>query len=119
MRTASTARMTRPTKPPSSCRNCTLPTTACFIGGSEMRHFRQVGHDARHMLDRAESRAVAASEHQGRDQRGLAELRLEQFARLGRRSVPFAFFSCHTGDSGRNGRMMISGIAGITAEISA
>ena len=39
-------------------------------------------------------------------------------AKLGRFSVPAAFFSCHAGDSGRNGRMMISGIAGMTPDIS-
>ena len=39
-------------------------------------------------------------------------------ATLGRRSVPAAFFCCHAGDSGRNGRMMISGSAGMTPEIS-
>ena len=32
--------------------------------------------------------------------------------KLGRFSVPFAFFSRQTGDSGRNGRTAISGIAG-------
>ena len=37
---------------------------------------------------------------------------------LGRLSVPAAFFSRQTGDSGRNGRMTISGIAGITPDIS-
>ena len=39
-------------------------------------------------------------------------------AKLGRCSVPAAFFGCHTGDSGRNGRIRISGIAGITPDIS-
>ena len=37
---------------------------------------------------------------------------------LGRCSVPAAFFAAHLGDSGRNGRMMISGIAGISPLIS-
>jgi len=36
----------------------------------------------------------------------------------GRRSVPDAFFCCHAGDSGRNGRIRISGSAGITPEIN-
>src|SRR5689334_13981571 len=36
---------------------------------------------------------------------------------LGRRSVPAAFFRRHAGDSGRNGRMTISGIAGISPDI--
>ena len=39
-------------------------------------------------------------------------------AMLGRFSVPAAFFCCHAGDSGRNGRMKISGIAGITPDIT-
>ena len=38
--------------------------------------------------------------------------------RLGRRSVPAARFSAHTGDSGRNGRIRMSGIAGINPDIS-
>ena len=36
----------------------------------------------------------------------------------GRRNVPAAFFACQAGDSGRNGRMMISGSAGMTPETS-
>ena len=39
-------------------------------------------------------------------------------AKLGRCRVPARFFSCHAGDSGRNGRMSISGIAGMTPDIS-
>ena len=39
-------------------------------------------------------------------------------AKLGRFSVPAFFFSCHSGDSGRNGRINISGMAGMTPEIS-
>jgi len=39
-------------------------------------------------------------------------------ARLGRRSVPAFRFSIHIGDSGRNGRASISGIAGMTPEMS-
>ena len=38
-------------------------------------------------------------------------------ARLGRFSVPAAFFCCQIGDSGRKGRMMINGSAGITPEM--
>ena len=38
--------------------------------------------------------------------------------KLGRFSVPASFFAAHVGDSGRNGRMMISGIAGTTPDIS-
>ena len=37
---------------------------------------------------------------------------------LGRLSVPAAFFACHLGDSGKNGRITISGIAGISPLIS-
>ena len=37
---------------------------------------------------------------------------------LGRFSVPAAFFCCQIGDSGRNGRMRISGMAGITPDIN-
>ena len=37
---------------------------------------------------------------------------------LGRCNVPAAFFARHAGDSGRNGRMMMSGIAGTTPEIN-
>src|SRR5665213_2906279 len=36
---------------------------------------------------------------------------------LGRLSVPASFFFSQAGDSGRNGRMKISGKAGITPEI--
>ena len=39
-------------------------------------------------------------------------------AKLGRLSVPARFFCRHIGDSGRNGRMMMSGIAGMTPDIS-
>ena len=39
-------------------------------------------------------------------------------ARLGRFSAPAAFFSRQTGDSGRNGRTTINGIAGMTPDIS-
>ena len=39
-------------------------------------------------------------------------------AKLGRRSVPARFFAIQAGDSGRNGRMTISGMAGRTPEIS-
>ena len=38
--------------------------------------------------------------------------------KLGRLSVPAVFFSRQVGDSGRNGRMRISGIAGMTPDIS-
>jgi hypothetical protein len=40
------------------------------------------------------------------------------WAMLGRRSVPAAFFAAHAGLSGKNGRMTISGIAGISPDIS-
>ncbi len=39
-------------------------------------------------------------------------------AMLGRFSVPAAFFCCQIGDSGRNGRMKISGIAGTTPDMT-
>ena len=39
-------------------------------------------------------------------------------ARLGRFSVPAARFCCQAGDSGRNGRIRMSGSAGMTPEIS-
>ena len=39
-------------------------------------------------------------------------------AMLGRRSVPAARFCAQTGDSGRNGRIAISGMAGIRPDIS-
>ena len=39
-------------------------------------------------------------------------------AKLGRLSVPARFFSCHAGDSGRNGRISIRGIAGMTPDMS-
>jgi hypothetical protein len=38
--------------------------------------------------------------------------------KLGRFNVPAAFFSAHAGDSGRNGRISINGIAGSNPEIS-
>ena len=38
-------------------------------------------------------------------------------AMLGRFSVPASFFCCQIGDSGRNGRIRISGIAGSTPDI--
>ena len=37
-------------------------------------------------------------------------------AKLGRCSIPACFLATHAGDSGKNGRMMMSGIAGITPE---
>ena len=37
--------------------------------------------------------------------------------RLGRFNVPLDFFSCQAGDSGKNGLMIISGIAGMIPEI--
>ena len=43
---------------------------------------------------------------------------LNNSSRLGRFSFPAAFFSAHTGDSGRKGRMMMSGRAGITPDIN-
>jgi len=39
-------------------------------------------------------------------------------AKLGRFNVPAFFFSAHAGDSGRNGRMMMRGRAGMTPESS-
>src|SRR5579863_8606685 len=39
-------------------------------------------------------------------------------AMLGRFNVPAVFFWAHAGDSGRNGRMTINGIAGINPDIS-
>ena len=39
-------------------------------------------------------------------------------AMLGRLSVPADFLAAHFGDSGRNGRITISGIAGIKPDIS-
>ena len=39
-------------------------------------------------------------------------------AMLGRLRVPACFFSIHFGDSGKNGRMISSGIAGISPDIS-
>ena len=42
----------------------------------------------------------------------------KSWAMLGRFSVPAAFFSAQAGDSGRNGRITSSGIAGITPEMS-
>ena len=39
-------------------------------------------------------------------------------AMLGRRSVPASRFFCQAGDSGRNGRITISGTAGISPDIS-
>ena len=38
---------------------------------------------------------------------------------LGRLKVPAAFFAAHFGDSGRNGRIIISGIAGTMPLINA
>ena len=38
--------------------------------------------------------------------------------KLGRLSWPESFFFYHTGDSGRNGRMRISGMAGINPLIN-
>ena len=43
---------------------------------------------------------------------------LNNSPKLGRFNVPARFFSCHTGDSGRKGRMTIRGIAGIRPDIS-
>src|SRR5579872_5125344 len=38
--------------------------------------------------------------------------------RLGRLSAPAAFFAAQAGDSGRNGRITISGMAGINPDIN-
>ena len=43
---------------------------------------------------------------------------LNSSIKLGRCSVPAAFMAAHLGDSGRNGRMIISGMAGMIPEIS-
>ena len=43
---------------------------------------------------------------------------LNSSAKLGRRSVPAALFCSQAGDSGRNGRIRISGNAGMTPDIS-
>ena len=39
-------------------------------------------------------------------------------AKLGRFNVPLDFFSCQIGDSGRNGRVRMRGIAGISPDSS-
>ena len=39
-------------------------------------------------------------------------------AKLGRFKVPLDFFSCQIGDSGKNGRARMSGIAGISPDSS-
>ena len=99
--------------------NCTLLTDLLLARRGRCATLGRPGTISAALLDRAERRAVAAREHQRRDQRRLAVLRLEQSrAKLGRWSVPASFFCCQTGDSGRNGRMMISGIAGSTPDIS-
>ena len=83
-----------------------------LCGPGQMRYLGQTGNNARNMLDRAERRAEAQRGHERGDPCRLAECRPENSAKLGRFSVPFAFFSRQTGDSGRNGRTAISGIAG-------
>jgi hypothetical protein len=39
-------------------------------------------------------------------------------AKLGRFKVPASFLACQAGDSGKKGRIMISGMAGISPDIS-
>ena len=84
----------------------------------ERLHFRQPGDDARHLLNRAERRRVGARHHDRRHDRRPAELRLEERAKARALERARRFFSAQTGDSGRNGRMMISGIAGMTPDIN-
>jgi hypothetical protein len=43
---------------------------------------------------------------------------LNNAAILGRFNVPASFACCHFGDSGRNGRIKISGMAGMSPDIS-
>ena len=116
--TARNASSTRPTRPPVSCQTWTALTIFCCAGRARSLDLGESGHDPRHLLDRAERDAVAAREQQRRDDRGALQLALRRSPpRLGRFSVPASFFSRHAGDSGRNGRIRISGSAGITPEI--
>ena len=81
-------------------------------------HLGQAGHDLRHLLDRAEGDAelqanpivvtIVVRRSSGENSAAM----------LGRLSVPASRFCAQTGDSGRNGRMRISGIAGIRPDIS-
>ena len=118
MRTASTASRMRPTSPPTSWNDCTRLTVWACAGRGSSETPGESRHDARQMLDGSERRAVA--------QANISEVTIvvlrywgwNSSTMLGRLSVPAAFFCCQTGDSGRNGRIRMSGSAGITPEIS-
>ena len=88
------------------------------LPGGHRSHFRQAGHDLRHLLNRAERRAVG---HANISVVTIVVRRssgANSAAMLGRFSVPAGLLRVPGGDSGRNGRMMISGMAGMTPDIS-
>lgn len=92
-----------------------------FAGGLLLHlglHLINPGHNHLHLLQCAERDAVTARHHQRGDDRRPADAGENSSAMLGRLSVPAAFFAAHLGDSGRNGRITISGSAGMMPLIS-
>ena len=91
--------------------------TTDFTGGFRLDR-GQSGKHPGHLLDRSERRAVDAGKHQGGHNRGPAIVRLEQGeeARPLERAIGLLLFPNRY--SGRKGRMMINGIAGMSLEIN-
>ena len=120
MRTARNASSMRPIRPPNLLEGLHRATACCRAAGASARDFGESRHDLRGICWIAPNAApklhanmivvtmVVRAELRARTARAM----------LGRLSVPAAFFSRQTGDSGRNGRTMISGIAGMTPDIS-
>ena len=140
MMMASTARRQRPTRPPISCTFVTFAATLVLFAPQcrarlapfrppvypSFRRQRQSAPALSLQADRARSagcvelrqgRAVTHRKHQRRDQRRASQLGRKAPRKLGRLGVPASRFCCHVGDSGRKGRMMINGMAGINPDI--
>jgi hypothetical protein len=116
--TARKASAKRPASPPSSCVSWMAPTVACTWGRGSPFSSGSAGTicgscwiapnaaPKLHANIRVVTRVVRRNS--GRN----------SSRRLGRLSVPSAFFRCHAGDSGRKGRTRMSGSAGMRPEIS-
>ena len=123
---ARTARATRPTSPPTSCTLVTSDAVACST-------IRACGGFCPCVACRTSGRPGTicgtcwiAPNAAPYDIANISVVTIvvrrssgaNSAAMLGRLSVPDAFFCCQIGDSGRNGRMTISGIAGITPDMT-
>ena len=96
-----------------------LADGALELGPRQLAHLGKARNDPRHLLDGAVRDRVPARHHQRGHDGCRAEPRPKQLGEAGalERRRP-SFCACHSGDSGRNGRMMMSGMAGTTPEIS-